>query len=221
MTPFQQLQHETEAARGGLLAAPVLEDLAAGRFGLANYVQFLGNAYHHVRHTVPLMMACGARLPDRLQWLRGPLKEYIDEEFGHEEWILDDLEACGVSRARVQASEPDFEVDVLVSYVYDYVERRSPVGFLGMVHVLEGTSTALATEAARLVQTQLGLPDAAFSYLRSHGALDIEHVGFFERLVDRLAPEDLEHVVRVAQRVYRLYGDVLQSAAPEGVRRAA
>jgi long-chain acyl-CoA synthetase len=91
-----------------------------------------------------------------------------------------------------------------------------------MVHVLEGTSTAIATETARIVQAKLGLPDSAFHYLRSHGELDIEHVAFFEDLINRLTNrEDVDAIVHVANRVFRLYGDVIRSAAGEGLRHAA
>jgi pyrroloquinoline quinone (PQQ) biosynthesis protein C len=222
MQPFDRLKVETQASQSYLFAAPILEDVAAGRFDLDTYVRFLRNAYHHVRHTVPLMMACGSRLPERLRWLHGSLKDYIVEEIGHEQWILDDLAACGVDPDDVAASEPNFETDLLVSYVYDYIERRNPVGFLGMVHVLEGTSTAIATETARLVQSRLGLPDGAFHYLRSHGELDIEHVAFFENLINRLtARDDVDAIIHVANRVFYLYGDVIRSAAGEGLRHAA
>ena len=86
------------------------------------------------------------------------MKDYIDEEIGHEQWILEDLAECGVDPAAVARSSPGFEVEQLVSYVYDFINRRNPVGFLGMVYVLEGTSTELATETARLAQAKLGLP---------------------------------------------------------------
>jgi pyrroloquinoline quinone (PQQ) biosynthesis protein C len=79
-----------------------------------------------------------------------------------------------------------------------------------MVHVLEGTSSAIATRAAELIARALELPPAAFTYLSSHGALDQEHVRFFENTVNRLAAEDREHVVHVARRVYRLYGDIFR-----------
>jgi len=204
-----------------LLGAPILADVAAGRFDLDAYVRFLTNAFHHVKHTVPLMMACGARLPDRLSWLRAPIREYIDEEFGHEQWILDDLAACGIDSRGIVASEPSHCVELLVSYVYDFVNRHNPVGFFGMVHVLEGTSTKLATHVARLVQAKLGLPDGAFRYLRSHGELDQQHVGFFEKIVDRFEPQDLTAVIHVAKRTYRLYGDVIRSVRDEGARDAA
>ena len=86
----------------------------------------------------------------------------------------------------------------------------NPAGFLGMVHVLEGTSSAIATPAAGVIARTLELPAAAFTYLTSHGALDQEHVRFFENTVNGLRPEDQEHVVHVAKRVYRLYGDIFR-----------
>lgn len=222
MQPFQQLEHETGDARAYLYASEILEDVAAGRFDLDTYVRFLTNAYHHVKHTVPLMMACGSRLPERLRWMQPHLKEYIDEEIGHEQWILDDLAACGADPRTVAAAEPGVEVELLVSYVYDYIQRHHPVGFFGMVYVLEGTSTELATETARLVQEKLSLPDDAFRYLRSHGSLDQEHVQFFRSLVNQITrEEDVAAIIHVADRVYRLYADVLRSAARGGVRRAA
>lgn len=214
MSLFEQLRSETDASRRYILAAPILADVMTGRFDLDTYIRFLSNAYHHVRHTVPLMMACGARLPNSMRWLLPGLRDYIVDEIGHEEWILDDLESCGVARATVVASAPAHAVEILVAYVYDYINRVHPVGFLGMVHVLEGTSTALATETARRVQDKLGLPDAAFTYLRSHGMLDTQHVLAFSQLIDRLDPvEELPHVIHVARQVYRLYGGVLGAAA--------
>jgi pyrroloquinoline quinone (PQQ) biosynthesis protein C len=90
--------------------------------------------------------------------------------------------------------------------------RGNPVGFFGMVHVLEGTSVSLALQAADRIQSALGLPARAFTYLRSHGELDKEHVNdlaaILERLTDR---EDGEAVVRCAKGTYWLYGHVFRS----------
>ena len=222
MAFFDRLQSETEQARAHVTGAPVIQAIREGRFDLEGYTWFLTQAYHHVKHTVPLMMACGARLPDRLRWLQPRLKDYIDEEIGHEQWILEDLAECGVDPAAVARSSPGFEVEQLVSYVYDFINRRNPVGFLGMVYVLEGTSTELATETARLAQAKLGLPNRAFRYLLSHGELDREHVQFFRDLVNELSdPDDVDAVVHVAGRVYRLYGDIIRSARGEALDHAA
>ena len=56
---------------------------------------FLKEAYFHVKQTVPLLMACGSRLDDDKEWLRGAVAHYIDDEYGHEKWILNDIRACG------------------------------------------------------------------------------------------------------------------------------
>ena len=41
-------------------------------------------AFHHVRHTVPLLAACRAALPPRLAWMAPALDDYIVEEAGHD-----------------------------------------------------------------------------------------------------------------------------------------
>jgi pyrroloquinoline quinone (PQQ) biosynthesis protein C len=207
---FDELQARTAAARAELLAVPAIAECLAGRVTLARYIAFLREAYHHVKHTVPLLMACGSRLGDDRAELRDALAEYIGEEKGHEAWILDDLRACGDDAEAARAREPSAPTELMVAYVYDYIARINPAGFLGMVHVLEGTSSAIATRAADAIARALELPSSAFTYLRSHGALDQEHVRFFESTVNTLRVEDRQHVVHVARRVYRLYGDIFR-----------
>ena len=82
MNFFDQLQEQTKAEREYLLSAPIIAQVMAGTVSPASYVAFLGQAYHHVKHTVLLLMACGARLPERLQWLREAIAEYIKQEYG-------------------------------------------------------------------------------------------------------------------------------------------
>ena len=212
MNFFDQLQEQTKAEREYLLSAPIIAQVMAGTVSPASYVAFLGQAYHHVKHTVPLLMACGARLPERLEWLREAIAEYIEEEYGHQEWILNDIRACGADAEAVRVETPNLPTELMVSYVYDQINRCNPVSFFGMVNVLEGTSIALATQAAGIIKGELGLPPQAFSYLTSHGSLDIEHIAFYEKLMNRLdEPADKAAVVHTAKVVYRLYGDMFRS----------
>ena len=212
MTFFHTLQDRTAAERDHLLTAPVLQLAVDGKLSLETYIAFLTQAYHHVKHTVPLLMACGARLPERLEWLRSAIAEYIEEELGHHEWILNDLAACGADPEAVRHGQPALATELMVAYVSDRIARHNPVSFFGMVNVLEGTSIALATRAATAIRGSLGLPPAAFSYLNSHGSLDQEHIRFFEGLMNRLDDDaDREAVVHTARVVYRLYGDMFRS----------
>lgn len=211
MSFFEQIHRETIADRQALFASPVIADCLAGRVGLETYVAFLTEAYHHVRHTVPLLMACGARLPDGLDWLRSAIVEYIDEEHGHEQWILDDIAACGADPRTAALGRPSQATELMVSYAWDTIGRGNPVGFFGMVFVLEGTSVAIATDAANVIERELGLPRSAFTYLRSHGSVDQKHIGDYERIVNRLNLEsDRDAVLHAAHMFYRLYGDVFR-----------
>lgn len=224
MTFFEQLRRDTEADRQHLLAAPLIQRcLGHGRFTLQEYVAFLTEAFHHVRHTVPLLMAVGSRLAQEQEPFRVAVAEYIEEEIGHQEWILNDLAACGADREAVRHGSPRLATELMVAYAYDTVMRRNPMGFFGMVLVLEGTSVSLATAAADIIQQRLGLPNQAFSYLRSHGSLDQEHLRFFERLMDRVVDaRDRADIVHAARRFYRLYGDIFRSIeAPDAAQRAA
>lgn len=212
MSFYESLLEQTSSERDYLLGAPIIRQAMSGQVSLPSYVAFLTEAYHHVKHTVPLLMACGARLPERLEWLREAIAEYIEEEYGHQEWILNDIRACGSDADAVRGSTPQLATELMVSYVYDRIARHNPVSFFGMVTVLEGTSIALATQVAGVIQDKLQLPNQAFSYLSSHGSLDLEHIELLKSLMNRLDnDDDKAAVVHTAKVVYRLYGDVFRS----------
>jgi heme oxygenase len=212
MSFHEQLLQQSAYARQGLLSTPIIQGCLRGEVSLPSYVAFLREAYHHVRHTVPLLRATKAALPAQHDWLRAPLDEYIDEESGHDEWILDDIAACGADAGAVRHGRPGHATEVMVAYAYDTIARGNPLGFFGMVHVLEGTSVSLALMAADAIQRPLALPDAAFSYLRSHGTLDQQHTAHFALLMDQIDdPRDQADIVHAARAFFRLYGDVFRS----------
>jgi pyrroloquinoline quinone (PQQ) biosynthesis protein C len=211
MSFHEVLLKQSADARAGLLTAPIIQGCLRGEVSLHSYVAFLREAYHHVRHTVPLLKACKAALPERHAWLHGPLDEYIEEEQGHDLWILDDIRACGGDADAVREGLPGHAAEVMVAYAYDMIARRNPLGFFGMVHVLEGTSVSLALLAADQIQQSLALPDSAFSYLRSHGTLDQEHTAHFAMLMNLIEdPRDQADIVHAARAFFRLYGDVFR-----------
>jgi len=216
MSFFDKLNRTSEKHRDYLLSAPIIRTCMSEGLSLEHYVAFLQQAYHHVKHTTPLLMATGARLPESKEWLRDAVAEYIEEELGHQEWILNDIEACGFDKEKARRSTPNFSTEVMVSYAYDTINRVSPLGFFGMVHVLEGTSVNIADLAADKIQKKLGLPDQMFSYLRSHGKLDQDHVKFFEGLMNRIDDlDEQDQIIHAAGRFYRLYGDIFRELSPE------
>lgn len=216
MSFYQQLLKATEAERNTLMRLPLITEGATGNISLETYTAFLTQAYHHVKHTTPLLMACGGRLSGEYEWLRTAIGEYIEEEMGHQEWVLNDIQACGADKEAVRMSiTPETAAsqatELMVAYAYDMINRVNPVGFFGMVLVLEGTSTAVATQAGEQIMSALELPKSAFTYLMSHGSLDISHVAFYESLMNQITNQnDQTIIIHAAKNFYKLYGDIFK-----------
>jgi long-chain acyl-CoA synthetase len=212
MSFFNTLNESTKEDRNGLLQAPIIHRCLQGDININDYVGFLVQAYHHVKHTVPLLMAVGSRLPEHKEWLRSAVAEYIEEEIGHQEWILNDIAQCGFNKEQVRLSKPSPATELMVAYAYDTVNRVNPLGFFGMVHVLEGTSIKLADQVADSVRETLNLPRSAFSYLYSHGSLDQDHVKFFENIMDQIDdPQEQQLIIHSCKMFYQLYGNIFRS----------
>lgn len=211
MSFYDALLKATETERNTLMSLPLITEGGAGNISLETYVAFLTEAYHHVKHTVPLLMACGGRLSEEYEWLRTGLGEYIEEEMGHQEWVLNDIAESGFDKEEVRAGTPSLATEVMVAYAYDMVHRVNPIGFFGMVLVLEGTSTAVATQAGQNLMKSLNLAPKSFSYLLSHGDLDIGHVAFYEGLVNQITDKkDQALLIQSAKNFYQLYGGIFR-----------
>lgn len=211
MSFFNQLEAETQQDREALFSIPIIQDALRGEIKLHQYLAFLKEAYHHVKHTVPLLTACKNQTSIDYPWLKEAMAEYIEDEMGHEEWILNDIKAAGGGSEKVRHSEPSIFTELMVADAYYQIYQKNPIGFLGMVFVLEGTSIAIATNAASAMQKSLQLPNEAFTYLNSHGSLDLTHVEFFKSLVNQFTKEeDQKIVIDCAKKFYFLYGNIFK-----------
>lgn len=214
MAFYDDLLKATEQERNTLLSLPLITKGGAGDISLETYVAFLNEAYHHVKHTIPLLMNCGGRLSEQYEWLRVAIGEYIEEEMGHQEWVLDDIAACGFDKELTRSGKPSLATELMVAYAYDMVQRVNPIGFFGMVLVLEGTSTVVASQAAKSIGKSLNLPANCFSYLASHGALDVGHTEFYAEIVNKITDgNDQQLLIHSAKNFYKLYGDIFRDIA--------
>jgi pyrroloquinoline quinone (PQQ) biosynthesis protein C len=212
MSFSDRLLEATTDERERFLAIPIIRRAAASGVSRDAYVAFLTQAYHHVRYTCPLLELALARCGPEDDHYRDGLLQYIAEEAGHEEWILDDIEAFGGSAAAVRTAVPGVPCRAMVGYATYVIEHVSPYALLGMVHVLEGMSAQLASAAAQGIARALGRDtNVGFSYLVSHGALDQDHVRFFADLVDAIRDARAQRaIIDTANVIYRLYGDIFR-----------
>ena len=214
---FDRLVSETREAQARFAMTPQLIAGMTGRITRADYIAYLTEAFHHVRHTVPLMQEARARLSHR-PVLVAARDEYIEEETGHEFWILEDIEAAGGDSVAASRA-PSPATRAMVEYAYRTIREGNPAAFFGMVYVLEGTSIAMASHGAGAVQASLGLPADAFHYLTSHGALAQDHMVFFEKLMNRIDdPEDQRAIIDMANAMFGLFGGLFAGIELEATR---
>jgi pyrroloquinoline quinone (PQQ) biosynthesis protein C len=221
MSFHARLLAETLAERTRFLSIPIIQRAVSEGVPRSLYVAFLAQAYHHVRWTCPLLelaLHCCEAADDAY---RDGLRRYIEEERGHENWILDDIEAMGGDAAGVGEATPGIPCRAMVGYATYAIEHVSPYALLGMVHVLEGMSALLADSAARAIAQSIGSgTSGGFSYLISHGSLDQEHQRYFTGLVNGVADERARQaIVGTANVIYRLYGDMFRELDEEEADR--
>lgn len=213
---FSVLQQATGKEQQAMYRLPIFTACQRGEISLQTYHAFLTQAYHHVKQTVPLLMACGSRLSEDYEWLRVALAQYIEEEKGHQEWILNDIKACGfdaeIVRNNQGVGKVGTPIELMVTYLYHQIDRKNPLAFLGMVWVLEGTSVNVGGKIAELVQHKLNLPDTAMSYLTSHSTLDQQHIKLFASLMNKITDKnDQQAIIDGANMVFKLYGKMLKN----------
>lgn len=218
---FDRLLAETHGEQLRFMAVPQLQAGLTGQISREVYLDYLAQAYHHVRHTVPLLQEARSRLAQRPE-LAAALDQYISEEQGHDQWILNDIRATGGDPAAVAAAIPRPATHAMVEHAYDVIRSGNPAAIFGMVLVLEGTSVAMAERGAAAVRNILGLPAAAFTYLTSHGALDQEHMHFFAGLMNRIDdPDDQQAIIDMARDIYRLFGAMFAAIPVDMIDAAA
>jgi hypothetical protein len=178
------------------------------------YPALLFRSHCNARATVAVLEAAAARLetmvgddpvaPGLLAFLRG----FIPEEMGHDEWLLEDLEALGIDRREVLARTPPPAIAALVGAQYYWIAHHHPVSVLGYCFVTE-TAPVPVAEVEDLIH-RTGLPPAAFRTILRHAAIDLKHAADMERIVDAL-PLTSAHLAMMGVSLAHTMNSIAQS----------
>lgn len=143
---------------------------------LPEYRAFLRDLYHVVWHFCPIMAAAAARCDERLRAIRYELYERIEEEKGHEDWVLEDLRALGGDVDL--GMPPSAPVEAMIGFNYYASERVHPCSVLGMLYVLEVVASVYGGKVADSIAGAIGRkPESGgFRFLSSHATMDADHM---------------------------------------------
>ncbi len=184
---FVDLVTRTDEDRRAFETHPVLMDAVANGLTVERYRALLLELYQVVWHFNPVCAAAASRMDDRFQSIRHFLYEHMHEETGHEEWVLNDLQAVGVEPATAKAHAPSSHTLALTGYNYWAADRRHPCSVLGMLYTLEVIASVYGGPFSDAVRESLLLDgDRGVSFLSSHATMDAQHMAELRGVLNRI-----------------------------------
>jgi pyrroloquinoline quinone (PQQ) biosynthesis protein C len=201
------LEQEGRALVEELDAHPDARRLFDGTLDREGYVHYLVQTYHYVRWSTPLLAGAGERLKrlGRHPRLAELLLQKAVEERGHERWLLADLWNLGCAAERVEVMERAPAVDAYTGWNFFTSRSGVPTAFLGTAYVLEYLSVTRASGAVERLLQVGGIPNIrkAVSFLRSHGAVDGDHVAELTSVLRTLTDREDQAAVLLSARTTR------------------
>lgn len=199
---FAELVTRTDEDRRGFETHPVVVAAVADGMTVERYRALLLELYHVVWHFNPVCAAAASRMDDRLQPIRHFLYEHMQEEKGHEDWVLNDLEAIGVMRGDSRAHTPSVHTLALNGYNYWAADRRHPCSSLGMLYALEVIASVYGGPFASAIRESLLLDgDRGVSFIDSHATMDAKHMAELRQILNQLPDETALQAVVESARV--------------------
>src|SRR4051812_16048900 len=211
MSFFISLIELTDASRRELETIPKVHSMLHHGLSLGEYRAFLHDLFHIVWHFCPIMAAAAARCDDRFRAVRMDLYERIEEEKGHDAWVLEDLAAVGGDASAAQAQLPSAPAQAMIAFNYYAAERVHPCAVLGMLYTLEVVSSVYGGRVADAVAQAIGRPVAqgGFRFLSSHATMDLDHMAKLNRLVKTIdAPQAQEAIVNATRVNFHQFGQL-------------
>ncbi len=139
----------------------------------SNYAALIIEVFHLIRHT-PHYLSNAARHCFEDEWLRDWWMEFAVDESGHDKLCLADLRKMGIPDVVIKRSSPGFGATAMVANNY-MVGERNPVALIGFAMATEGLGSSLAGEAAKYIESSYDYGKNSTSFLKVHGAEDVEH----------------------------------------------
>ncbi|HEY8067942.1 MAG TPA: iron-containing redox enzyme family protein [Burkholderiales bacterium] len=203
MSFFITLVENSDASRRAIETSPKVDSMMHDGLTLAEYRAFLHDLYHIVWHFCPIMAAAAARCDDRFRDIRYDLYERIEEEKGHEAWVLEDVKAVGGDVLHVREAQPSPSAQAMIAFNYYAAERVHPCSVLGMLYVLEVMSSVYGGRVADSIAKAIGRDVAAggFRFLSSHATMDADHMAKLNLLLKTIAEPAAQAAVIDSTRV--------------------
>jgi pyrroloquinoline quinone (PQQ) biosynthesis protein C len=199
---FAELVMLTDEDRRGFETHAKVVDAVAHGMPIERYRALLLELYPVVWHFNPICAAAASRLGDEHGAVRMFLYEHMFQEAGHEQWVMNDLQAVGVPSETTRAHAAAPHTLALVGYNHWAAERRHPCSVLGMMYTLEVIASVYGGPFASAIRESLLLEgDAGVSFIASHAGLDAAHMVALRQVLNQVHDEAARVAIAESVRV--------------------
>lgn len=193
---FIDLVARTDEARREFETNSKVLEIVANGLPVERYRKLLLELYHVVWHFNPACAAAASRITDEHKQVRYFLYEHMQEEKGHEEWVLNDLAAMGVESPAALQYKPTLHMLALNGYNYWAADRLHPCSALGMLYALEVIASVYGGPiSAALTESLMLQDDRGISFISSHATLDAEHMAELRVILNTVRDDDAKRAI--------------------------
>lgn len=210
-TKLLEATHDGHLSQLG--AHPILRLVVTGALTKAQYLAYLRETHHMVRHTPRMLALAAARCEDDKRRLRDWFLMEAQDENGHDLLCVKDIRNLGEDPDSVLRNGPGPGAWGLVAQNYFMATYGNPAGILGVASVTEGLGAGVAAAMADQLVGKCGIPSQSVTFLKSHAGFDQKHVRDVEGAVnDLVSAADFEMVLHARRMTIFCYAQMLSDA---------
>jgi pyrroloquinoline quinone (PQQ) biosynthesis protein C len=182
---------------------PALASMLTGTATLQTIDDWTAQSYNYVKSTVPSLVLAAEQLEQSGKYphLVAYFRVKRREEHAHDDWLLEDRRAAGLSARPEDMPPPSAAVEAYVRFNEAMILTGSPIAYLGTSFVLEHLAARLAGVAAERLVAAGAAPACAVGFLSEHGHADVAHVAGLAAVVKRIDDPGDAEAIRLCARV--------------------
>lgn len=223
MRHLERLDRATAADRNALLQDREIQRLVRAEVTRNEYAYFLWQSHFHMSAAVAAFAVAATQLDAAHSSTARYFLHHAAEEWGEEQWCLEDLQALGATEDRRDYPTPSPACAAFTAYLRHLAERDNPVALLADSYVVEGLATALVGALTDQLRQRLQLPAAALTYLERHARLEAGHFEQFAAVLENAIQDeaDFNALVQSSKVLFWLFAEFLRDVARVGDQAGA
>jgi pyrroloquinoline quinone (PQQ) biosynthesis protein C len=126
----------------------------------------------------------------------------MQEEAGHEQWVLNDLRSVGVPDEQIESHQTSAFTLAMNGYNYNTADRGHPAAVLGMLYAFEVIASVYGGPFASAVKEALLLEgEEGVTFISSHATMDVKHMAELRTILDTVNDEAARAAICQSTRV--------------------